>query len=125
VGYFAGSFKWVACIKRRDSWSLMVALSATLAEVEVFLRHRWCCDLDQQPVFEPELDDVEGRLVAPHAAAEGLCTPALARTDPLDLFRLARHRQQYVERPSVRRCRIFRENDLTVTVRLSSVARSG
>ncbi len=32
-----------------------------LQEVAVFLRHRWCCDLDQQPVFQPELDHAEAK----------------------------------------------------------------
>jgi hypothetical protein len=35
------------------------------------------------------------RLVALHAPAEGLRAPALPTADPVDLFRLARHRQQY------------------------------
>jgi len=88
-----------------------------LQEVQVFLRHRGGCDLDQQPVFQPELDDVEERLAPPHAASEGLGAPALASTDPLDLVRLMRHRQQYVERPSLRGCWIFTKHDLIVMIR--------
>src|SRR5579862_7082752 len=56
-----------------------------LKEVLVFLGHRRRHHLDHQPVFQPELDDVEKRLLALHAAAEGLGAPALARPDALDL----------------------------------------
>jgi hypothetical protein len=47
-------------------------------------RHRWRDDLDHQPVFKPEFDDVEERLLPLHAAAEGLRAPALPPPDALN-----------------------------------------
>src|SRR5262249_4491615 len=60
---------------------------------------------------------MEERLLPLHAAAEGLGAPALASADTSDLVRLARHRKQYMERPSSRRRRILSNNDLIVTFR--------
>src|SRR5271163_3375907 len=60
---------------------------------------------------------MEKWLVAPHPAAEGFGTPALARPDRLDLLRLQRHREQNVERPGLRRRRVVAEDDLIVILR--------
>ena len=103
-----------------------------MTSVRAFFRNSWYSraivrrrDLDHQPVFEPELDDMEKRLLPLHAAAEGLGAPALARADPLDLLAAQRHRDQHMERPGLAAASCFAEHDLIVIGRNSSVACSG
>src|SRR6185437_261539 len=74
-------------------------------------------DLDHQPVFDPELDDVEKRVVPLHAASERLGAPALPRADRLDRRGVERHRQEHVKRPGLRRRLVLAEDDLVVVGR--------
>jgi hypothetical protein len=50
----------------------MISVRAFFKEDLVFPRHLRRHDLDHQPVFEPELDDMGKRLTAPDAAAEAI-----------------------------------------------------
>src|SRR5262249_30647214 len=74
-----------------------------LDEFLVLGGHRRRRDLDHQPVFDPELDDVKERVLARHAAAESLGAPALARADRRHRRLVDRHRQEQVKRPARRR----------------------
>src|SRR5215469_16151557 len=59
---------------------------------------------------------MEERLVALHATAKGLCAPAFAGADPLNLFRLQRHGQKHMEWPILRRRWVFAKHDLIIAV---------
>ena len=82
-------------------------------EFLVFAHHFRRRDLDHQPVFDPELDDMKKRLLALHAAAKRPGAPALARADPLDFLATERHRDQRMERPGLWGG-LFSEHDLIV-----------
>src|ERR1051326_3335554 len=52
-----------------------------------------------------------------HAAAECLCTPALALSDALHFIGFERHGQQHMEWPGMRRSIVCAEHDLIVLIR--------
>src|SRR5579872_5343 len=88
-----------------------------LQEVLVFLDHRRWGDLEHQAVLQPELDDVEERLVALQASAERLGAPAFPCADLLYLLGVEGNRKEGVEGPGVRRCLVLAEDDLLVASR--------
>ena len=112
----AGSLMCVARISRTDFGIAHDLGAGVFQKFLVLARHVGRRDLDHQPVFDPEFDDMEKRLLPLHAAAEGFGAPALAGADPLDLLAAQRHRDQRVKRPGLRR-RLLAEHDLVVVRR--------